>query len=80
MSPLAASGKVRLAARDQARVGMDAPAKGAKSIQQEVTVQSRETGDWREGHGGVLRSHSTEEGGEPGKDETHWREGVNKQT
>ena len=51
-----------------------------KSIQQEATVQSRETGDWREGHGGVLRSHSTEEGGEPAKDGTHWREGVNKQT
>lgn len=51
-----------------------------RSIQREVTVQSRETGDCREGDGGVLRSHSTDERGELTKARTHWREGVNKRT
>jgi hypothetical protein len=51
-----------------------------KSIRREVTVRSRETGDCREGHGGVLRTHSTDEGGELAIAGTHWREGVNKRT
>ena len=51
-----------------------------RSIQREVSAQSREIGDWREGHGGVLRSHSTDESGELRKGGTHWREGVNKRT
>jgi len=51
-----------------------------RSIQRRGTAPSRETGDGRDGWGGVLRLHSTGEGGELVGAGTHWREGGNRPT
>jgi hypothetical protein len=81
MSPPARSGKVCPTARDRALAGRDAPATGAKKH----PVGGKPRGQGRpetagKGMGGVLRSHSTEEGGELSKGGTHWRKGVNERT
>ena len=72
---------MHLTAKDQASIGMDAPVEGANKHPAAEVADGRgqpETGS--EGLAGVLRSHSTDEGGELVKAGTHWREGVNKRT
>src|SRR2546427_13103704 len=49
-------------------------------IQRRGTAPSRETGDGRDGQGGVLRPRSTDERGELGRAGTHGREGGNRPT
>ena len=59
----------------------DTPVEGANKHPAEEVAGGRgqpETGS--EGLAGVLRSHSTDEGGELAQAGTHWREGVNKRT
>jgi hypothetical protein len=75
------AGMVRLTAKDQASDGMDAPAEGANKRPAEEVAGGRgkpETAS--EGLAGVLRPHSTGEGGELAQAGTHWREGGNKRT
>ena len=75
------AGKVRPTAKDQASNGTDTPVEGANKHPAEEVAGGRgqpETGS--EGLAGVLRSHSTDEGGELAQAGTHWREGVNKRT
>lgn len=76
------TGVVHPTATDRALAGTDAPAEGVKQHPAEEVLSSRgrpETA--REGRGGVLRTHSTDEGGEFWQNrKTHWREGGNKRT
>jgi hypothetical protein len=68
-------------AKDQALAGTDAPVEGANRHLADEVGEGRgkpETPD--EGLAGVLRTHSTEEGGELVRAGTHWREGANKRT
>ena len=51
-----------------------------RSIQRRGTASARETGADGDGRGGVVRLHSTGEGGELGRVRTHWREGRNRPT
>ena len=70
-----------LTARDQASGGTDAPAEGANQhLAEEVGGGRGQPETTSEGLGGILRVHSTGEGGELAQAGTHWREGVNKRT
>jgi hypothetical protein len=71
----------RPTAKGQALAGTDAPVEGANERPAEEVGGGRgkpETAN--EGLAGVLRTHSTDEGGELARAGTHWREGGNKRT
>jgi hypothetical protein len=67
--------------KDQASNGTDAPVEGANGHPAEEVVGGRGKPETtNKGLAGVLRTHSTNEGGELVQAGAHWREGGNKRT